>query len=1542
MHAADITWNSANYTAGNAFATGANWVGGVAPGASDVAVFNNPGDQLISFVNNAPLGGMLFSSSTNLTNSYVFNSGGVNGFNLTSGASIQTDNTFRGIVGIATTTGGTDASFLVNSSASISSNGSAGSGVIIGRVATATNAGAVTLTLDGTNSGFRGQYGNIVSGTIMQGRGSTFAAATSGNTTMTVGSNASLAVGQFIYGNANIAAGTTITAISGNSVTLSAAAIGTGNVTSTSYADAGTSLQLVKNGTGTWVLGSANTYAGGTTINAGTLVVSNATAMGTTGAITIGGNSTIITTAALTDPSSRITINDGATLTFDTAGNSQTWSSVLGNSGGNNTAGLTKTGLGQLGLTLANGAKQTYKGDTTINAGLLFVNGASQTSNFSNLIDSSSRLVLGGGSFYYSGNSTVTSNQTFASTILNPAVSEFRAAAGSGVNNIDFGTITRNAGGLLNITTASNFFYAATGTTNSAGGLVKGVINGNDFVRNNGTNLVASSYTTTNNASAWTSPTANYTTNGTVTGSVGNATINSLRFNSASNQNVTITGTLAVNDGILFTSNIAANSSQVSGGNLTGPSGGGDLIIVNNNNRNQLGHSTISSTIVDNGGATGLVLLNSGTSGNTMYLTGNNSYTGNTTIGGGTNNSSGSHIVLVGGAAGASIGSVGATVLVNGGTGGNSNILRVGNADATGDVKGSIDLRNGRLSLNRTDSFTLSATVGGTTTMGFISMDNTGNATVNLASGVNSFASLTSTAAGTLNLSGTGTYNFNTGWTGFNAGSTFNYNSGTYYFGATTNGGVVANQVINGANVTLAGGRYFGSGGGNLTLNSGSFKVNGTSINMENNGANNVVINVNGGTFITTPNTNTGSLFSLAIGSGTASATGNSTFNQSGGNVNIGVPENNLVATTNVNAAMAIGALGSNHTSTYNLSGGTLRVFGGITTQGAPTTGSNNFNWTGGTLTTVSYNGSFLLSNSSNNTLVQNGATTVMSPGDLYEGRQYTGRTAIAGNYTINAGTVAIGINGTTAAGSFHETTANRYDQITVTGSTVLGGRLALSTYGYIPPNDTTTLYNILVGGNATTSAVTGTFTNGQTATGGNTRVVLADGLSSMLVAVNNTATAGPTGGLTNVGPRTVALGGYQAVNTYNATTGSSWDAASAASWTNFDAGATASPATQASGAIAQFADGAGTSVGTNTVNLNSTRNVQGVQFASSTAAKNYDIVNAGSGALILDNTANNAAATLVDGSADGNANSIGVPITLNSNLSATVTNAGTTLTVSGIMSGSGRSVTKLGAGTLVLTGSNTYTGSTTISAGTLQLGNGGTTGSLSASSAIVNNGTLAFNRSDTVTQGTDFASSISGTGSLTKLGTGSVVLNGANTYTGTTTVSAGTLALTGTGSINNSTSLVIGNTAGTKFDVTGLSGDVSLSSAITFNLGATTGSNGLFDATGKAFSYGSQNITFAFSTGLAEGSYTYNIFDFASQSGSLNAINFTGGYTGSTDWSALTGSGYTLDNATFTFDAANGVLSVTAVPEPSTYALGVLGLLGLLMLARNRRRAMQ
>ena len=103
-----------------------------------------------------------------------------------------------------------------------------------------------------------------------------------------------------------------------------------------------------------------------------------------------------------------------------------------------------------------------------------------------------------------------------------------------------------------------------------------------------------------------------------------------------------------------------------------------------------------------------------------------------------------------------------------------------------------------------------------------------------------------------------------------------------------------------------------------------------------------------------------------------------------------------------------------------------------------------------------------------------------------------------------------------------------------------------------------------------------------------------------------------------------------------------------------------------------------------------------------------------------------------------------------------------------------GASLNKVGGGALVLTGSNTYTGPTTITAGTLQIGNGGSAGSIGGTSDVTNNGTLVFNHSNTVT----VSQAISGNGALVQLGPGALVITTSNTYSGTTTISGGTLQI--------------------------------------------------------------------------------------------------------------------------------------------------------------------
>ncbi len=160
----------------------------------------------------------------------------------------------------------------------------------------------------------------------------------------------------------------------------------------------------------------------------------------------------------------------------------------------------------------------------------------------------------------------------------------------------------------------------------------------------------------------------------------------------------------------------------------------------------------------------------------------------------------------------------------------------------------------------------------------------------------------------------------------------------------------------------------------------------------------------------------------------------------------------------------------------------------------------------------------------------------------------------------------------------------------------------------------------------------------------------------------------------------------------------------------------------------------------------------------------------------------------ITDNAANGAADQLNMGVTLNGPATITLGSGATGLVMGGVIAGTGPlTVTDNSAtGNIVFTADNTYSGGTTISAGTLQLGNGGTAGSITGD--VTDNGTLAVDRSDTYT----FAGAISGSGSVSQIGAGTTILTGTNTYSGGTTVSSGILQV-GDGSTTGS---IVGNVA--------------------------------------------------------------------------------------------------------------------------------------------------
>lgn len=313
----------------------------------------------------------------------------------------------------------------------------------------------------------------------------------------------------------------------------------------------------------------------------------------------------------------------------------------------------------------------------------------------------------------------------------------------------------------------------------------------------------------------------------------------------------------------------------------------------------------------------------------------------------------------------------------------------------------------------------------------------------------------------------------------------------------------------------------------------------------------------------------------------------------------------------------------------------------------------------------------------------------------------------------------------------------------------------------------------------------------------------------------------------------------------------------------------------------------------------------------------------------------------------------------------STVDVSGVQLTLSGAIGGNTYGITKTGTGKAVLSGNNTYTGVTTINAGTLALG--GSNNRLSDSTAVTVASGATFdlaNFSDTVgsiggagsvslgsatlTSGgnnsdTTLSGVVSGSGQLVKSGTGTMILSRANTYTGATTVNAGTLTAShasGLGGTAGGTTVASGATlhingvaigseavtiSGTGVGNLGAlkgSGVASLSGALSVNSSATVGGTGSLTL-GQITLSNDQTLTMG--TGAALNLATGAISGTAGGGASNLTVNTTGSFSPGNVGTDIGAVSIAAANTTLSDVTANGTIAVTDSGANGVVLNGVL-----------------
>ena len=511
--------------------------------------------------------------------------------------------------------------------------------------------------------------------------------------------------------------------------------------------------------------------------------------------------------------------------------------------------------------------------------------------------------------------------------------------------------------------------------------------------------------------------------------------------------------------------------------------------------------------------------------------------------------------------------------------------------------------------------------------------------------------------------------------------------------------------------------------------------------------------------------TNNSQVTSLSSITFSNAATGRYTFSGSALTNGSGGIVNNSTRAQTVSLPLTLGA-----DQTFNAASGNLTVSGSIDNAGntltvagaANTTISGAMSGAGGLVKndagTLTLSGSNTLGGDVN---LEGGTTTitgsVTNGGNVYSGNVNSGVTLVVSNGTLNtAGQLIAGFN----PGANNNT-------ITVTGSNAV----VIAGSGIFLGYDVNTNNSLIVSNGAMVTTAGQLVVGSATNSGGGNNQIVISGAGSRFTAQGLLTVGDSTdsNSLTVMGGGTLVTAGGTTIGTslgspsYAGSNNSVLITGTGSTWSNTgglvigDTGGGAVTVTR------------GGSVISTTITLGYQSNSSGTLNIGSLGS------NEGAGSIMV--------STIYLGAGTG---------TLNFNQSNTAT-------IAASIQGSNGSINQLGGGTTVLTGVNdSFSGNTVISNGTLQIGAGGTNGSLGYGLvSISNGGTLAFNLSNTYTS----QNNISGAGTLAQNGSGTLTLLGANSY-GATTINGGTLQVgngntvgslgTGAVALTNSGALVI------------------------------------------------------------------------------------------------------------------------------------------------------